>query len=179
MDKEKGSGGGSGSGIPASKAYSSHLAVQTDAAKYRGKYKELKLKVWQIEKENDKLHFKTLRIKRNIQRMRLERAILYERLEAEIGANQSMTEPGLTSRRASMRASNDRQVDEALLQPSNSTPAGRRVIDYSPSPEDSKTPNSTNTPLPAIAPASNGELRSAMKVTLKRNSHANGKEPSW
>lgn len=40
------------SGTPntgASKAYSTHLAVQTDAAKYRGKYKMLKKKVRQIE----------------------------------------------------------------------------------------------------------------------------------
>lgn len=41
------SGSGGGGGI--SKAYSSHLAIQTDAAKYRGKYKELKKKVRQIE----------------------------------------------------------------------------------------------------------------------------------
>ncbi|KAN0063846.1 hypothetical protein ACQY0O_003451 [Thecaphora frezii] len=66
-----------------SKAYSSTVAIQGDAAKYRLKYKELKKKVREIETENEKLHFKTLRIKRNIQRMRLERAILYERLESE------------------------------------------------------------------------------------------------
>ncbi len=66
-----------------SKAYSSTVAIQGDAAKYRLKYKELKKKVREIEVENDKLHLKTLGIKRNIQRMRLERAILYERLEAE------------------------------------------------------------------------------------------------
>lgn len=35
-----------------SKAYSSHLAIQSDAAKYRGKYKELKKKVRQIETVN-------------------------------------------------------------------------------------------------------------------------------
>lgn len=66
-----------------SKAYSSTVAIQGDAAKYRQKYKELKRKTREIEVENDKLHLKTLRIKRNIQRMRLERAILYERLESE------------------------------------------------------------------------------------------------
>jgi hypothetical protein len=55
VEKEKatsasgGGGGGSGLGNPSSKAYSSHLAVQTDATKYRGKYKELKRKVRQIE----------------------------------------------------------------------------------------------------------------------------------
>ncbi|SOV05348.1 uncharacterized protein UDID_07738 [Ustilago sp. UG-2017a] len=73
-----------------SKAYSSTVAIQGDAAKYRLKYKELKKKVREIEVENDKLHLKTLRIKRNIQRMRLERAILYERLEAESQATPSV-----------------------------------------------------------------------------------------
>lgn len=72
-----------------SKAYSSTVAIQGDAAKYRLKYKELKKKVREIEVENDKLHLKTLGIKRNIQRMRLERAILYERLEAESQATPS------------------------------------------------------------------------------------------
>ncbi|SNX87564.1 uncharacterized protein MEPE_06274 [Melanopsichium pennsylvanicum] len=73
-----------------SKAYSSTVAIQGDAAKYRLKYKELKRKVREIEVENDKLHLKTLGIKRNIQRMRLERAILYERLEAESQATPSI-----------------------------------------------------------------------------------------
>ncbi|EST08709.2 hypothetical protein PSEUBRA_001790 [Kalmanozyma brasiliensis GHG001] len=75
-----------------SKAYSSTVAIQGDAAKYRLKYKELKKKVREIEVENDKLHLKTLGIKRNIQRMRLERAILYERLDAE-----SRATPGVAS----------------------------------------------------------------------------------
>jgi hypothetical protein len=49
-DKEKSvTGGGERAGTSSSKAYSSHLAVQTDATKYRGKYKELKRKVRQIE----------------------------------------------------------------------------------------------------------------------------------
>lgn len=73
-----------------SKAYSSTVAIQGDAAKYRLKYKELKKKVREIEVENDKLHLKTLGIKRSIQRMRLERAILYERLEAESQATPSV-----------------------------------------------------------------------------------------
>ncbi|KIS66787.1 uncharacterized protein UMAG_04849 [Mycosarcoma maydis] len=75
-----------------SKAYSSTVAIQGDAAKYRLKYKELKKKVREIEVENDKLHLKTLGIKRSIQRMRLERAILYERLEAE-----SQATPGVAA----------------------------------------------------------------------------------
>ncbi|WFD24762.1 hypothetical protein MEQU1_003466 [Malassezia equina] len=76
-----------------SKAYLSSVAIQSDAIKYRQKYKELKRKVHEIELENDKLQATTLRIKGNIQRLRLERAyvsnilqhsILYERLEADM-----------------------------------------------------------------------------------------------
>lgn len=70
-----------------SKAYLSSVAIQSDAIKYRQKYKELKRKVHEIEmvrslffllQENDKLQATTLRIKGNIQRLRLERAyVLY------------------------------------------------------------------------------------------------------
>ncbi|TRM68206.1 hypothetical protein BD626DRAFT_565060 [Schizophyllum amplum] len=47
---------------------------------YITKYKDLKRKVEDIETENDKLYLKVLHAKRNIQRMKLERAVLYERL---------------------------------------------------------------------------------------------------
>ncbi|KDQ08881.1 hypothetical protein BOTBODRAFT_59089 [Botryobasidium botryosum FD-172 SS1] len=65
-----------------SKAYSTTIAAHSDDMKYRGKYKDLKRKVKEIESDNDKLHLKVLKSKRNIQRLRLERAILYERLAA-------------------------------------------------------------------------------------------------
>ncbi|KAJ3529492.1 hypothetical protein NMY22_g8978 [Coprinellus aureogranulatus] len=51
-----------------------------DDAKYQAKYKELKRKVKDIETDNDKLHIKVLNAKLTIQRMKMERAILYERL---------------------------------------------------------------------------------------------------
>ncbi|KAF8338722.1 uncharacterized protein EI90DRAFT_2990649 [Cantharellus anzutake] len=63
-----------------SKAYTTTIAAQSDDLKYQTKYKDLKRKVRDIEVENDKLHVRILKAKRNIQRMRLERAILYERL---------------------------------------------------------------------------------------------------
>ena len=77
---------GSASNRPKSKAYLSSVAIQSDATKYRQKYKELKRKVREIEsacaastfsaddQENDKLQAMTLRIKRNIRRLRLERS---------------------------------------------------------------------------------------------------------
>ncbi|RDB20012.1 hypothetical protein Hypma_012795 [Hypsizygus marmoreus] len=56
------------------------IAAGAEDAKYQAKYKDLKRKVKEIETDNDKLHFKVLQAKRSIQRMKLERAILYERL---------------------------------------------------------------------------------------------------
>lgn len=55
-------------------SYASTVATQSDIAKYRGKYKELKTKVREVELENDEIHLKTLNLKRTIQRLRLERA---------------------------------------------------------------------------------------------------------
>ncbi|KAK7470360.1 hypothetical protein VKT23_001787 [Stygiomarasmius scandens] len=56
------------------------ITAGAEDVKYQQKYKELKRKVKEIEQDNDKLQFKVLQAKRNIQRMKLERAILYERL---------------------------------------------------------------------------------------------------
>ncbi|KAL1761536.1 hypothetical protein FB107DRAFT_269140 [Schizophyllum commune] len=47
---------------------------------YDSKCRDLKRKVEDIEAENDRLYLKVLHAKRNIQRMKLERAVLYERL---------------------------------------------------------------------------------------------------
>ncbi|KAL0067674.1 hypothetical protein AAF712_005389 [Marasmius tenuissimus] len=58
------------------------ITAGAEDVKYQAKYKELKRKVKEIEQDNDKLHFKVLQAKRNIQRMKVERAILYERLAA-------------------------------------------------------------------------------------------------
>ncbi|KAG6817874.1 hypothetical protein H0H87_001706 [Tephrocybe sp. NHM501043] len=65
------------------------ITAGAEDAKYQTKYRELKRKVKEIEIDNDKLHFKVLQAKRSIQRMKLERAILYERL----AATPSPTEP--------------------------------------------------------------------------------------
>ncbi|KAF8639933.1 hypothetical protein AX17_001183 [Amanita inopinata Kibby_2008] len=64
------------------KAYSIGIAAGAEDVKYQTKYKELKRKVKDIEADNDKLHFKVLQAKRSIQRMKLERAILYQRLSS-------------------------------------------------------------------------------------------------
>ncbi|KWU42132.1 hypothetical protein RHOSPDRAFT_21731 [Rhodotorula sp. JG-1b] len=67
-----------------SKAYSSGVATQADDAKYRQKYGELKKKLVQVEEDNTKLAVKILRSKKAIQRLRIERAILYDRLQSTV-----------------------------------------------------------------------------------------------
>ncbi|KAK2466042.1 hypothetical protein APHAL10511_001684 [Amanita phalloides] len=64
------------------KPYAIGIAAGAEDVKYQTKYKELKRKVKDIEADNDKLHFKVLQAKRSIQRMKVERAILYERLSS-------------------------------------------------------------------------------------------------
>ncbi|KAJ7094465.1 hypothetical protein B0H15DRAFT_829690 [Mycena belliarum] len=62
-------------------SFSVGIAAGAEDVKYQAKYKDLKRKVKEIEADNDKLHFKVLQAKRSIQRMKLERAVLYERLQ--------------------------------------------------------------------------------------------------
>ncbi|KAF8843092.1 hypothetical protein BDN67DRAFT_964728 [Paxillus ammoniavirescens] len=64
------------------KSYTTGIAAGVEDEKYQAKYKELKRKVKEIETDNDKLQFKVLVAKKSIQRMKLERAVLYERLSA-------------------------------------------------------------------------------------------------
>ncbi|KDR83994.1 hypothetical protein GALMADRAFT_236551 [Galerina marginata CBS 339.88] len=62
------------------KPFAIGIAAGAEDAKYQAKYKELKRKVKDIETDNDKLHFKVLQAKLSIRRMKMERAVLYERL---------------------------------------------------------------------------------------------------
>ncbi|KAI0082374.1 hypothetical protein K474DRAFT_1671070 [Panus rudis PR-1116 ss-1] len=64
------------------KGYAPGITAGAEDVKYQQKYKELKKKVKEIELDNDKLYLKLLHAKKNIRRMNLERAILYERLAA-------------------------------------------------------------------------------------------------
>ncbi|KAH9948417.1 hypothetical protein B0H21DRAFT_244516 [Amylocystis lapponica] len=64
------------------KAYVAGITAGVEDTKYQAKYRELKKKVKEIEVDNDRLYFKLLLAKKNIRRMNLERAILYERLAA-------------------------------------------------------------------------------------------------
>ncbi|KAG6903400.1 hypothetical protein C0995_005423 [Termitomyces sp. Mi166 len=70
------------------------IAAGAEDAKYQTKYRELKRKVKEIETDNDKLHFKVLQAKRSIQRMKLERAILYERLASLASPSDPQTRHG-------------------------------------------------------------------------------------
>ncbi|KAI0920902.1 hypothetical protein AcW2_006035 [Taiwanofungus camphoratus] len=64
------------------RSYVAGITAGVEDVKYQAKYKELKKKVKEIENDNDRLYFKLLLAKKNIRRMNLERAILYERLAA-------------------------------------------------------------------------------------------------
>ncbi|KAJ3521745.1 hypothetical protein NM688_g8975 [Phlebia brevispora] len=64
------------------KPFATNIPGGADDVKYQAKYKELKKKVKEIELDNDRLYLKLLLAKKNIRRMNLERAILYERLAA-------------------------------------------------------------------------------------------------
>ncbi|PCH40859.1 hypothetical protein WOLCODRAFT_16726 [Wolfiporia cocos MD-104 SS10] len=74
------------------KTFVAGITAGVEDVKYQAKYKELKKKVKEIEaraqssspatQDNDRLFFKVNLAKKNIRRMHLERAILYERLAA-------------------------------------------------------------------------------------------------
>ena len=135
------SSGGTAPSKQKSKAYLSSVAIQSDAIKYRQKYKELKRKVHEIEQvclfigstylqENDKLQALTLRIKGNIQRLRLERAyvqefandrILYERLEADVRNVPVASSPTGAQNQVSSSPSSSNQVNASKEQDSEST----------------------------------------------------------
>lgn len=87
MSSAQPSPGPSASSLPPaapSRGRPSGLGVTAGAAedKYRVKVRELKAKIRAVEQDNDKMYTKTLEAKRNIQRLRIERAIIYERLNA-------------------------------------------------------------------------------------------------
>ncbi|KAG8769444.1 hypothetical protein FRC15_004585, partial [Serendipita sp. 397] len=60
--------------------YQTTIAAEADDLKYESKYKELKKKVKEVEEDNEQLYVKILQAQQNIQRLRLERALIYERL---------------------------------------------------------------------------------------------------
>ncbi|TFK20348.1 hypothetical protein FA15DRAFT_625528 [Coprinopsis marcescibilis] len=62
------------------KPFAISINAGAEDVRYQAKYKDLKRKVKDVETENDKLHSKVMNAKLTIQRMKMERAILYERL---------------------------------------------------------------------------------------------------
>ncbi|KAI0650522.1 hypothetical protein C8Q79DRAFT_998350 [Trametes meyenii] len=103
------------------------ITAGAEDVKYQAKYRELKKKVKEIESDNDRLYFKLLLAKKNIRRMNLERAILYERLAAvpptpgrhtqELPAEQDPMfhpQPPVPPEHARVIDPNDREVSEYL-----------------------------------------------------------------
>ncbi|CAG8624677.1 2838_t:CDS:2 [Acaulospora morrowiae] len=68
--------------------------------KYKRKYKELKKKIRDMEEENEKLTLKLTKAKKNIQRLRIERSFLFDRLEQSQPTNESESEQSSSPQRA-------------------------------------------------------------------------------
>ncbi|KAF5363464.1 hypothetical protein D9756_000178 [Leucocoprinus leucothites] len=69
------------------------IAAGAEDVKYQAKYKDLKRKVKDIEGDNDKLQLRIMQAKRSLQRMKLERAILYERISSAPSAADPLGAP--------------------------------------------------------------------------------------
>ncbi|BFZ60367.1 hypothetical protein YB2330_001403 [Saitoella coloradoensis] len=65
---------------------------ESEDARYRQKCKDLRKRIREIEESNDAMTLKLARTKRSIQRLRLERAFLLERLEERTPARPSADE---------------------------------------------------------------------------------------
>ncbi|WAQ91619.1 hypothetical protein PtA15_15A8 [Puccinia triticina] len=66
--------------MPKSKAYSNPLPSIADEQRYGTKCHELRAKIREIERENQNIQLKILQSKKNVSRLRIERAVLYEAL---------------------------------------------------------------------------------------------------
>ncbi|KAI8454082.1 hypothetical protein BY996DRAFT_6414189 [Phakopsora pachyrhizi] len=64
--------------MPKSKAYANPLPSLADEQRYGTKCHELRSKIREIERENQNIQLKISKSKRNIQRLRIERSVLYE-----------------------------------------------------------------------------------------------------
>ncbi|CAG8708618.1 5422_t:CDS:2, partial [Dentiscutata erythropus] len=71
----------------------------SDEMKYKRKYRELKKKIREMEEENEKLTLKLTKAKKNIQRLRIERNFLFDRLEQSQPTNESESEPSSSPQR--------------------------------------------------------------------------------
>ncbi|KAI7937868.1 hypothetical protein MJO29_015183 [Puccinia striiformis f. sp. tritici] len=69
-------------GMPKSKAYSNPLPSVADENRYATKCHELRARIRDIERENLSTQLKILQSKKNVSRLRIERAVLYEALAA-------------------------------------------------------------------------------------------------
>ncbi|GAA5823235.1 hypothetical protein JCM3770_000092 [Rhodotorula araucariae] len=104
---------------PKAKAYTGIVATQTDDAKYRQKYRELRTKVQEIEEDNTKLSVKILKSKKAIQRLRIERAILYDRLQGTVAPTNpyALSSAAHLASLASSSTSTDPNAPPSILAP--------------------------------------------------------------
>ncbi|RHZ68890.1 hypothetical protein Glove_292g22 [Diversispora epigaea] len=75
-------------------------ASAADEIKYKRKYRELKKKIRDMEEENEKLQNKLTKAKKNIQRLRIERSFLFDRLKQSQPPVESESELSSSPQRA-------------------------------------------------------------------------------
>ncbi|KAG0150111.1 hypothetical protein CROQUDRAFT_652802 [Cronartium quercuum f. sp. fusiforme G11] len=66
--------------MPKSKAYANPLPSLADEQRYATKCHELRAKIREIERDNQNVQLKIVKSKKNIQRLRIERSVLYDAL---------------------------------------------------------------------------------------------------
>ncbi|KAG9307754.1 hypothetical protein G9A89_023319 [Geosiphon pyriformis] len=91
-----------------------------DELKYKRKYKELKKRIREMEEENEMLTLKLTRAKKNLQRLRIERSFLFDRLENSQATNESESE---RSSQVEGAGSEEEISSEGLLE---DQPSGKR-----------------------------------------------------
>ncbi len=104
-------------------------APESEDVKYKQKCKDLKRRIQEIEDHNDVVTIKIARAKRAVQRLRLERAFLLEKLEErtfmgvgeEHGKAQSTSNAHHSIARATQPASRSPSLDGALMYASNTS----------------------------------------------------------
>ncbi|KAI9492940.1 hypothetical protein BDB00DRAFT_826237 [Zychaea mexicana] len=113
--------------------------------KYRAKYKELKRRVHDIEDENDLLHVRIHKARKSINRLRLERTFLLERME-KVHHHSSSSRIGNTSTALADSDHSDIGYDEDMYHTSNHGGKRGRIDKTLKTPKKKKDPNAPKGP---------------------------------
>ncbi|KTW28394.1 hypothetical protein T552_01656 [Pneumocystis carinii B80] len=105
----------------------SEAGFDEEELKYKHKCKQLRQKILKISAENDLLVVKLARMKRSIQRLRLERAFIFEKLEERVPS--TVEDSGTSDSSVSFKREKDSphsETHEILLTHSSGTGGARR-----------------------------------------------------